>query len=183
MRQCKGTHRAFIISISTQSTKRKRLQRCNLCIIAHYERGRRARPNAAGTLSMDPFIKKAVIFLVIFVILSVAQKLTGFGTQPQLNCQLRNTLQIQTSVKRSRDAGSIGGSDTGSESGAMSRLFGGTLGKIDRALRGLCKRDSLLMEPILRASSSTTPCRQGFNVRTTSSSTNRGRISSSNVFD
>lgn len=49
-------------------------------------------------------MKKAIVFIVVFVMLSVAQRLTGIGAQPQLNCQLRNTFQMRTSVKRNRDS-------------------------------------------------------------------------------
>lgn len=75
---------------------------------------------------MDPLTKKAAIFLVVFVILSVVQRLTGVGSQPQLMCQLRNTFQMKTSVKR-----------IGSGASLTPSLGFGTL---ETMLRKLCRR-------------------------------------------
>lgn len=80
---------------------------------------------------MDPLTKKAAIFLVVFVILSVVQRLTGVGSQPQLMCQLRNTFQMKTSVKRIAGGTSLGGA-------GLTPSLG--LGALETMLRKLCRR-------------------------------------------
>lgn len=49
-------------------------------------------------------MRKAIAILLIFLGLSVGQRLTGIGSQPQLVCKLRNTFQMNTSIKRNPNA-------------------------------------------------------------------------------
>ncbi|KAK7572077.1 hypothetical protein V9T40_014549 [Parthenolecanium corni] len=81
---------------------------------------------------MDPLTKKAAIFLIVFVILSVAQRLTGVGSQPQLMCQLRNTFQMKTSMKR------IGGSPSLAGGAIFTPSLG--FGTLETMLRKLCRK-------------------------------------------
>ncbi|KAK7571881.1 hypothetical protein V9T40_014353 [Parthenolecanium corni] len=82
---------------------------------------------------MDAVINKAVIFLMAFVIVSVAHRLTGIGSQPQLACQLRNTFQMQTSVKRIGGGASLAGGST------LRTLL--RFGAFETMLRKVCRKD------------------------------------------
>lgn len=75
-------------------------------------------------------MRKAIVFLVIFVILSMAQKVTGIGSQPQLACQLRNTFQMKTSIKRTEE-----------DSNADSNTPQQSIGMLDNLFRKFCKRN------------------------------------------
>ncbi len=82
---------------------------------------------------MESLTKKAAIFLFVFVVLSVAQRLTGIGSQPQLICQLRNTFQMNTSLKRnSSDTDTMTSSDESKPFRALSMF--------ENMFRNLCRR-------------------------------------------
>lgn len=49
---------------------------------------------------MECLAKKACSFLIIFVVLSTLQKITGIGSQPQFICKLQNTFQMSTYMKK-----------------------------------------------------------------------------------
>lgn len=80
-------------------------------------------------------MKKAIVFIVVFVMLSVAQRLTGIGAQPQLNCQLRNTFQMRTSVKRNRD--SIFNADNDLTPAVPNKFLAAGLGLLEGTLKKL----------------------------------------------
>lgn len=82
---------------------------------------------------MDPVTNRAVVFVMAFVILSVAQRLAGAGWQPRLACQLRNTFQLETSTKRLEDDGaSVAGGPT------LRPVLG--LGALKTVLQKVCQK-------------------------------------------
>lgn len=53
---------------------------------------------------MESLWRKAIVVLLTFVGLSVTQRLTGVGSQPQLVCQISNAFHMNTLIKRNAEA-------------------------------------------------------------------------------